>query len=139
MVRVVSCGTCGKRHRIPDELYERRFRGREVTIGCRQCGSSIAVDGTQPNLDSDSPAEYGPVSDTPWVVLIPGRDNRELTRDEIVKALRTGELTTSQLVWQSGMGDWQPIFLVPDFAPYLDSLEEDEPTHSEQNEKDRTG
>jgi hypothetical protein len=191
---VVICPSCGKHHNIPFRLFEDRFRGRMVVIGCKQCGADIRVDGTErtsnppprppstapkprltpvtkyvgvtsktsggkpsarvaetaptarrsiqppdeldwsaPGAAVDQPAAAG--SETPWVLLLPDASNRELTLPDLLKALRSGEVSAGNLVWRAGMAQWQPISQVPDLTPYLDSLQEDEPTRSERSPK----
>jgi hypothetical protein len=194
---VVICTSCGKRHNIPFRLYEDRFRGRMVVIGCKQCGVDIRVDGTErtsnppPRPPSTAPkprltpvtkyvgvtsaasgrepsaraADKAPTarrsiqppdelgwfagggpdaapgaavgqpaaaeSETPWVLLLPDASNRELSLPDLLKALRGGEVSTGNLVWRAGMPEWRPISQVPELTPYLDSLQEDEPTRNE--------
>jgi hypothetical protein len=65
---VVICTSCGKRHNIPFRLYEDRFRGRLVVIGCKQCGADIRVDGTDrvsnppPRPASTPPKPLSPIT-----------------------------------------------------------------------------
>lgn len=44
----VVCQSCGTRRTVPAHLYEEKIRGRVVKIPCRNCGSTISVDGTIP-------------------------------------------------------------------------------------------
>jgi hypothetical protein len=46
MALVIICGTCGKRLWVPTQLYEKKIRGRVVTICCRLCGFDTPVDDT---------------------------------------------------------------------------------------------
>src|SRR3954468_20444128 len=46
----ITCTACGKTFSIADDVYERKVKGRVVTIKCKQCQAGIRVDGT-----SDSP------------------------------------------------------------------------------------
>jgi hypothetical protein len=52
----ITCGICAARHRIPDGLYDRKFRGRIVTVGCKQCGADVVVDGHRAHTSSAAPA-----------------------------------------------------------------------------------
>ncbi len=186
LAMVVICTSCGKRHNIPFRLYEDRFRGRLVVIGCKQCGADIRVDGTDrisnppPRLGSTPPkarltpitkhlgtsspavetartrprslapdeldwsaggaAEAAPGdvglsaavgSETPWLLLLPDGSNRELSLPALLEQLRGSEISTTNLVWRPGMAEWRPISQVPEFTPYLDSLQDDEPTRNE--------
>jgi serine/threonine-protein kinase len=46
MLFTVECSTCAKRMSVPEELYEKRVRGRAALLACRGCGSKIRLDGT---------------------------------------------------------------------------------------------
>src|SRR6185369_10344391 len=46
----ITCTACLKTFSIADDVYERKVKGRVVTIKCKQCQAGIRVDGT-----SDSP------------------------------------------------------------------------------------
>src|SRR6188474_143646 len=48
MAVVVVCTSCGKRLSIPEALYEKKVRGRVVSITCKVCGNPVKVDGTVP-------------------------------------------------------------------------------------------
>jgi eukaryotic-like serine/threonine-protein kinase len=42
----VECGSCAKRMSVPEDLYEKRVRGRAALLACRGCGAKIRLDGT---------------------------------------------------------------------------------------------
>jgi serine/threonine-protein kinase len=46
MLFTLECATCAKRMSVPEELYEKRVRGRAALLACRGCGSKIRLDGT---------------------------------------------------------------------------------------------
>ena len=46
IVVMIACESCGGSLRISEELFDRRVRGRVVTVKCRQCNADIRVDGT---------------------------------------------------------------------------------------------
>ena len=50
----VQCARCRVRLTLPTELYNRRVRGRIVTIGCKRCGYQVEVDGTRPELSKEA-------------------------------------------------------------------------------------
>lgn len=54
MPRSVTCGACQSTFAIPDDLWERRVRGRIATLKCRNCKAEIRVDGSQ--AQSSEPA-----------------------------------------------------------------------------------
>ncbi len=43
----IGCDSCGARFALPTDLYERKVRGRIVTIRCKRCGGDITVDDAQ--------------------------------------------------------------------------------------------
>ena len=45
----ITCKSCGSRLNVSDGLYDKKIRGRVVTIGCKKCGTDIVVDGTHPD------------------------------------------------------------------------------------------
>src|SRR5450755_3209835 len=47
----ITCAACQKTFSIADDVYERKVKGRVVTIKCKQCQAGIRVDGTK-----DTPA-----------------------------------------------------------------------------------
>lgn len=49
-----------------------------------------------------------------WLVSFADDDDRELTADQIAKALAAGEIVLTTIVWRDGMADWKPIVEVPE-------------------------
>src|SRR6185369_14782516 len=43
----ITCRACLKTFSIADDVFERKVKGRVVTIKCKQCQAGIRVDGTQ--------------------------------------------------------------------------------------------
>ena len=43
----ITCTACQKAFSIADDVYERKVKGRVVTIKCKQCQAGIRVDGTK--------------------------------------------------------------------------------------------
>jgi serine/threonine-protein kinase len=60
MAVTVTCEACGRLFAIPDDLYEKRVRGRVAGIACRGCGNRIRVDGTVPPPATASNAPAAP-------------------------------------------------------------------------------
>ena len=46
----ITCTACQKTFSIADDVYERKVKGRVVTIKCKQCQAGIRVDGTKDTL-----------------------------------------------------------------------------------------
>ena len=107
----VQCGGCSARFTLPDDLYERKVRGRIVTVRCKKCRADISVDGTENGAVIDeTPTEQMPISLPPvaglWVVGFGDDDDRELTVGQIKKALDAGEITRETLVWNPNLDEW---------------------------------
>jgi hypothetical protein len=48
----VVCGACGTSFKLPPEIYERRIKGRKVSLRCKKCKGEILVDGTKHDDDT---------------------------------------------------------------------------------------
>ena len=107
----VQCGECSARFTLPDDLYERKVRGRIVTVRCKKCRADISVDGTEKGAVIDTtPTDQMPISLPPvaglWVVSFGDDDDRELTVAQIKKALEAGEINRETLVWNTSLDEW---------------------------------
>jgi hypothetical protein len=51
----VRCKACSSSFAIPDDIWDKRVRGRVATLKCRSCKAEIQVDGNKPSL-SQSPS-----------------------------------------------------------------------------------
>ncbi len=51
----IKCGDCKKSFSISDDVYNRKVRGKLVTIKCKSCGAAIRVDGTKDAAGSKPP------------------------------------------------------------------------------------
>jgi cytoskeletal protein RodZ len=139
----VHCKKCSARFTLPDDLFERKVKGRVVTVRCRKCQADISVDGIQlsqpppaPELTPTVPlgkakdltptvplAKTEPKPVTPsapfeglWLVSFGDDDDRELSAAQIKKALASGEIDLLTIVWNSQMDDWKPIGEVPELG-----------------------
>lgn len=140
----VRCGECDAKFALSDELFERKVKGRVVTVRCKQCQSDITVDGVElasaplsgrPMPLEESAIDGGPEDGTPtiplviksgrntippvkglWLVSFGADDDRELTATQIRRALERQEIDKETIVWREGMPDWLPIAEIPDLA-----------------------
>lgn len=56
----VRCSHCASRFALTDELYERKVKGRLVTVRCKHCKKDITVDGVElASRPSQAPPEQG--------------------------------------------------------------------------------
>jgi hypothetical protein len=63
MPHSISCEACGAVFAIPEEIWDKRVRGRVATLKCRSCKAEIHVDGTAERPASDE-TEGGLLSPT---------------------------------------------------------------------------
>jgi len=126
----VHCGKCGARFTLPKDLYERKVKGRVVTVRCKKCRADISVDGTKGELPSRpepapdmtptvplaEPGALPLVVDGLWVVSFAEEDDRELTVPQIKKALEKGEISKDTLVWNTSLDEWLTLGEVPELA-----------------------
>ena len=123
----VLCGQCGARFTLPDDLYERKVKGRAVTVRCKKCRADIAVNGVEleshpsheaPSDETPTEPLSLPVSSVPvgglWVVSFGEDDDRELTAGQIKQSLARGEISVETLVWNTSMDEWLSIGEVPE-------------------------
>jgi hypothetical protein len=120
MALSVSCPHCGARFALPDEVYERKVKGRKVTLRCKQCNGEIQVDGTEREDEATIPSSRRASAHPPvaglWVVSYADDDDRELTLAQLENAIVQREITDSTLVWREGMPEWQALGAVEELA-----------------------
>ncbi|MET0596133.1 MAG: zinc-ribbon domain-containing protein, partial [Polyangiaceae bacterium] len=111
----VTCQSCQAKYTIADE----KVRGKVAKIRCKKCGTTIIVDGNDPNAAAGS-AEAppsGPVADytqqgsndEQWTVLVADGDQRTLTAAQVAELYASGTVGYETLVWKDGFADWQAI------------------------------
>lgn len=62
------CESCGKRLTVPPGLYEKKVRGRVVTIACKTCNAPIRIDATEPPPPVQSVGETASPAPAPPVI-----------------------------------------------------------------------
>jgi hypothetical protein len=72
----ITCAACHKTFSIADDVFERKVKGRVVTIKCKQCQAGIRVDGTKDTplfsvSDSVHPPPVAPAPVAPAVPAVP--------------------------------------------------------------------
>jgi len=68
----IHCDGCGASFKLPDSLYEKKVKGKAVTIRCKHCGGEIFVDGTQLGAGAE-PAKQKPAPSEPETEPEPAR------------------------------------------------------------------
>ncbi len=79
----ITCAACHKTFSIADDVFERKVKGRVVTIKCKQCQAGIRVDGTKQTpvfsvSDSMRPPSGSPPDLSP---AAPGRASPAVKQD----------------------------------------------------------
>ena len=126
----VHCSKCSARFTLPKDLYERKVKGKVVTVRCKKCRADISVDGTRvdsktsaaldltPTVPLTEPSVLPPVEGL-WVVSFADDDDRELTVGQLKKAFEGGEINTETLVWNTSLDEWRSIAEVPELVELL--------------------
>ena len=128
MAVTVTCEACGRLFAIPDELYEKKVRGRVAGIACRGCGNRIRVDGTVP-----PPAMEGapPTPEIPKVAPIPQGVPGELEplsgrtpltrigRYALFDQFATGGMATVHMGRLDGAGGFSRVVAIKRLLPHL--------------------
>ncbi len=120
----LSCPSCGAKYSIADEKVQDRL----AKIRCRKCSATIIIDGkvSPPSIYTSDGAAAAPAVDAgdggggigpgEYSVDFGDNDQRTMTAEEIVQALRIGDLSPEMYVWAEGMSDWTPIGDVPELS-----------------------
>ena len=129
MAVTVSCEACGRLFAIPDDLYEKRVRGRIAGIACRGCGNRIRVDGTNPPPATTSAPPPPVIPKAPAVPsdAEPGELEPLSTRIPITKIGRytlfdqfaTGGMATVHLGRLDGAGGFSRVVAIKRLLPHL--------------------
>jgi serine/threonine-protein kinase len=128
MAVTVSCEACGRLFAIPDDLYDKKVRGRVAGIACRGCGHRIRVDGTNPPPPT---ASAPPPPEIPRAPAAPSDSAGELeplsTRAPLTKIGRyalfdqfaMGGMATVHLGRLDGAGGFSRVVAIKRLLPHL--------------------
>ncbi|HEX6277023.1 MAG TPA: serine/threonine-protein kinase [Polyangiaceae bacterium] len=128
MAVTVSCEACGRLFAIPDDLYDKKVRGRIAGIACRGCGNRIRVDGTNP---PPATASAPPPPEIPKAPAVPNDGSGELeplsTRAPLTKIGRytlfdqfaSGGMATVHLGRLDGAGGFSRVVAIKRLLPHL--------------------
>jgi serine/threonine-protein kinase len=125
----VTCEACGRLFAIPDELYEKRVRGRIAGIACRGCGNRIRVDGTVPP-PAVSPSAAPPEPVIPRAPSAPGEPGEleplsvrtpltKIGRYALFDQFATGGMATVHLGRLDGAGGFSRVVAIKRLLPHL--------------------
>ena len=129
MAVTVTCEACGRLFAIPDDLYEKRVRGRIAGIACRGCGNRIRVDGTVPPPTTTSTAPAAP--DIPRPPTAPRGEPGELEplsirapltkigRYALFDQFATGGMATVHMGRLDGAGGFSRVVAIKRLLPHL--------------------
>jgi len=129
----LSCPSCSAKYSIADE----KVHDRLAKIRCRKCSATIIIDGkvSPPSIytsdgshapvaegDAGLAGSSGGVGPGEYSVDFGDNDQRNMTADDIIQAVRAGEMTADMYVWAEGMADWTAIGDVPELAQALNAV-----------------
>jgi serine/threonine-protein kinase len=125
MLFTVECATCAKRMSVPEELYEKRVRGRAALLACRGCGSKIRLDGTAggppPKVTGGTWLEHAP---EPAVDEEPPADGSvrpiaRIGRYALFDQFASGGMATVHFGRLDGAGGFQRVVAIKRLLPQL--------------------
>src|SRR5688572_22734327 len=129
MAVTVTCEACGRLFAIPDDLYDKRVRGRVAGIACRGCGNRIRVDGTVPPPATTSngpaspeiprapgPLRYQPGELEPLSVRNP---LTKIGRYTLFDQFATGGMATVHMGRLDGAGGFARVVAIKRLLPHL--------------------
>ena len=116
----IVCGACGRKYSIADE----KVQGKVFKIRCRNCSNVIVVKGNSQGAESDAAAAgaagggFGAETSSAaeWYVVIDGEQKGPLTAEEIEARFTVGQIQADSYIWRDGMGDWQHVSALDQFA-----------------------
>jgi hypothetical protein len=110
-------------------VFAQKVAGKIVTMKCKHCSAPIRVDGTGTDAGPAAPpqprAPSSPRLKTPapiedlWALSVEGKDDRELSTDELIQSIATGVVPPQAIVWRQGMPDWVAVTAIPELAEHL--------------------
>ncbi|MEO7037533.1 MAG: GYF domain-containing protein [Polyangiaceae bacterium] len=98
----ITCAACQKAFSIADDVYERKVKGRVVTIKCKQCQAGIRVDGTK---------------ETPVFSLADDVRPQPVAAAAPAPAVAEPELPSEPATTRATVPKAEPLLVVPKLAP----------------------
>lgn len=108
----IVCDSCGAKYSIADE----KVQGKVFKIRCKKCSNVIVVKGTAEAEAGSDDALGGGAGAAEWYVVIDGEQVGPVTTVEIDSYFMSGKINAETYAWKDGMGDWQHIVEIPEFA-----------------------
>jgi serine/threonine-protein kinase len=125
----VECGTCAKRMSVPEELYEKRVRGRAALLACRGCGAKIRLDGTAGGpppkmtggvwLGELSEAEAVAKEATPGGAVSHSQPLAQIGRYALFEQFASGGMATVHFGRLDGAGGFSRVVAIKRLLPQL--------------------
>jgi eukaryotic-like serine/threonine-protein kinase len=126
----VECNACRKRMFVPDELYEKRVRGRVALLACRGCPVKIRLDGTGPEpavtggtvVPEDAPPPPPSEPSKPERNSVPIQPASPLTRIgryALFDQFAAGGMATVHLGRLDGAGGFSRVVAIKRLLPHL--------------------
>lgn len=112
----IVCDSCGAKYSIADE----KVQGKVFKIRCKKCSNVIVVKGTADAESAHGAGDEGNLGAgagaAEWYVVIDGEQVGPVTSNEIDSYFMSGQISADTYAWRDGMGDWQHVVDIPDFA-----------------------
>jgi hypothetical protein len=105
----VACPFCGKIYRVAEEQLQKRTT-------CRECEQGFLLADA---VVQEPPGSASASAEAQWYVEINGTQRGPFARDKVITLFEAGRINGGSLVWREGMGTWQPLKSVTEFAPVV--------------------
>jgi predicted Zn finger-like uncharacterized protein len=124
----IICDACSAKYSIADE----KVRGKVFKIRCKKCSNIIVVRGTEeeaavqravPEKETQVYNYNDPDSEGEWHLVIDDEQVGPMTADEVRARFAAGDVDEESFIWKDGMGDWEPLTEIPEFADLAGSEE----------------
>ncbi len=108
----IVCDSCGAKYSIADE----KVQGKVFKIRCKKCSNVIVVKGTASGESAAVSDSLGGSSAAEWYVVIDGEQVGPVTVADVEAYYASGRIAADTYGWRDGMGDWQHVADIPEFA-----------------------
>ena len=116
----IICDSCNAKYSIADE----KVKGKVFKIRCKKCSNIIVVRGSKDRAASSAPVEketqvydyQEPSAEGEWHIVLNDQQVGPMTAAAVRERFNAGDIADDTFVWKDGMGDWEPLGVVSEFA-----------------------
>mgnify|MGYP006195058633 FL=1 len=111
----IVCDSCSTKYSIADE----KVNGKVFKIRCKKCSNVIVVKGNVSGETAAASADGAmgaAAGAAEWYVVIDGEQVGPITVQEVESYFMSGRIAADTYGWRDGMGDWQHVADIPEFA-----------------------